>query len=203
MNKSLVNQKVKAILPALNRVAIAIILVLVLKFTGALSGITYITQVALLKTGFADVNAENAPEPAVFDYNFTLKDLEGNTVDFKDFKGKVIFLNLWATWCGPCRAEMPSIHNLYTSIDKDKVAFVMLSIDTGKNHHKVVSYIQDRGFTFPVYTPAGYLPKHLQVPSIPTTFIISKDGKVVSKNAGAANYDTEKFRQFLQGLADE
>src|SRR5690606_12751282 len=64
-----------------------------------------------------------------FNYAFTIKDLEGNIKSFDDYKNKVIFLNLWATWCGPCRAEMPSIQKLYNKTQSDDVVFIMLSID--------------------------------------------------------------------------
>ena len=118
----------------------------------------------------------------------------------KDLKGKVIFLNLWATWCGPCRLEMPSIQNLYNSVDKDKVAFVMLSLDQENQEGKIIQFIKDKGFTFPVYQPASALPNLLRVTTIPTTFIISPDGKVKSKKTGMANYDTEEMREFLKSL---
>jgi hypothetical protein len=76
----------------------------------------------------------------------------------------------------------------------------MLSLDTDENKGKVVKYIQDKEFTFPVYQPSGSLPEQLHVPSIPTTFVVGKDGKIKSKKIGTANYDTEKFKSFLEGL---
>jgi len=139
----------------------------------------------------------------VFDYNFSVKDLQGNAVDFNQFKGKVVFLNLWATWCGPCRAEMPSIHNLYHAVkDNDKIVFVMLSLDRADQQGKVVSYVNDKAFTFPVYMVSGNVNAQLEeVSSIPTTFVLSPDGKIASKKVGTANYDTPKFQQFLKELA--
>jgi thiol-disulfide isomerase/thioredoxin len=136
-----------------------------------------------------------------FNYNFKIKDLQGNVTDFKTFKGKTIFLNIWATWCGPCRIEMPSIQKLYDQVDKDKIVFVMLSIDREDSFEKVVSFVKEKEYTFPVYVPKGYLTDQLQVRTIPTTFVISPDGKIVSQEAGAANYDTEEFKKFLAGLA--
>lgn len=174
----------------------------VLKVTGALSNISYLTNVTLMKTGFMDIDPEITPYvDETFDYNFTVKDLNGKKLEISQLKGKVIFLNLWATWCGPCRVEMPSIQNLYNSIDQDKIAFVMLSLDQEELHPKIVQYIKDKEFTFPVYLPASPLPKLLRVNSIPTTFIISPDGKVKSKKMGAANYDTDEFRKFLSKMS--
>jgi thiol-disulfide isomerase/thioredoxin len=107
---------------------------------------------------------------------------------------------VWATWCGPCRAEMPSIQGLYNSIDHSKVEFIMLAVDQKDPYQRVPAYVKDKGYNFPVYYPAGDLPSLLRVSSIPATFVISKEGKVVFREAGAANYDTDEFRSFLQKL---
>lgn len=180
-----------------------IALFLVLRYTGALGSISTAAQSALLKTGAMDVSpADPAPVTAAkkFDYDFSLLDADGNRVDVASFKGKVIFINLWATWCGPCRVEMPSIQSLYNTVDKDKVVFVMLALDQKDPFNKVNKYIRDKEFTFPVYFPATSLPEMLQVRSIPTTFVINSQGVVVHKQMGTANYDTEEFKTFLKNL---
>jgi thiol-disulfide isomerase/thioredoxin len=183
---------------------VTVAFVLILRYTGALSGISYYTQSAVMKTGLMDATPKtNIAKPESFNYSFTVKDLNGTVVNMEQLKGKVIFLNLWATWCGPCRVEMPSIEALYNSVDKDKVAFVMLSLDTQENFNKVVKYIDDKEYSFPVYVIDKGLTKQLQVPSIPTTFIIGKDGSIKRKEVGAANYDTPKFKEFLNSLVAE
>lgn len=183
---------------------VTLALILILRYTGAISGISYVTQSAALKTGLMDADTEQSTgTPEAFDYRFTMKDLEGKVVNMEQFRGKVVFINLWATWCGPCRAEMPSIEALYKTVDTDKVAFVMLSLDREENFKKVVKYVADRDFTFPVYVIDQGLPEQLQVPSIPTTFVIGKDGTIKRKEVGTANYDTPKFRQFLKTLTEE
>ncbi len=179
---------------------IFVAVLLVLRYTGALSGISVLTGRALMETGIMDVNPE---EPAVakkFNYNFTIKDLNGNVLDVKDLKGKTIFLNLWATWCGPCRMEMPSIQNLYNQVDKEKIMFIMLSIDRQSDIEKIRSYIKDKEYTFPVYTPASLLPNQLQVGMIPSTFVVDSAGRIVASEKGAANYDTPEFKAFLEKL---
>jgi thiol-disulfide isomerase/thioredoxin len=177
-------------------------LMLVLRYTGALSGISYVTGRVLLATGAMDATIKETTVAKNFNYNFKITDLNGTVTDFKDLKGKTIFLNLWATWCGPCRYEMPSIQKLYDKVDKDKVVFVMLSLDHDKNSkEKVESFIKEKEYTFPVYLPKGYLPDQLQVRVIPTTFVISPDGKIASQETGAANYDTDDFHEFLRKLS--
>lgn len=180
----------------------ALLLVALLQLTGFMGTASFYAQSVALRTGFLDAGAEGLENSKQFDYNFTIKDLAGKKIDFKKYKGKVIFLNMWATWCGPCRAEMADIQKLYGQVDKDKVVFIMLSIDDDKNMAKVRSYISNKAFTFPVFMPSGNLPEQLQVPSIPTTFVLSKDGNVVAKEVGSKNYNTDKFKKFLEDLAN-
>jgi hypothetical protein len=98
---------------------------------------------------------------------------------------------------------MPSIQQLYEKMDKENVVFVMLAVDERGHFDKVVNYIRDKKFTFPVYVPHEFLPEQLMVRTIPTTFIINGKGKIEARETGAANYDTEKFVNFLNKLASE
>ena len=134
----------------------------------------------------------------VFNYNFSIRDNAGKQIAFEEFKGKVLFINLWATWCGPCRFEMPTIQQLYSEVDHDQIKFIMLSLDKEKTVGNVPGYLKSNGYTFPVYHPAGFLPEQLQVPYIPTTFIISKEGKIVAKEVGGINFNTPKFKKLLK-----
>ena len=179
-----------------------IFIFLLLKYTGALSEISYFTNGALIKTGVLNASAKPDGEKKVFDYNFKIADLNNNIVDVSEFKGKTIFLNLWATWCGPCRVEMPSIQRLYDQVDHNKIVFIVLSIDQKDPYNKVNNFIKEKGFSFPVYLPAGPLPSQLNVSSIPTTFIIDPNGRISSKEVGATNFDTGKFKNYLESLGN-
>ncbi len=195
------NPRLAKLITAIKPWAIFIGIFFLLKVTGLGSEISYVTQSALLKAGVLDIAPEESfVKEQSFDYDFSVKDLSGKKMNVKDLKGKVIFLNLWATWCGPCRVEMPSIQNLYNSVDKENVVFIMLSLDQEDQHSKIEKFITDKDFTFPVYQPASPLPKLLRVNTIPTTFIIGADGKVKSKKTGMANYDTEEMRGFLREI---
>ncbi|WP_229368346.1 TlpA family protein disulfide reductase [Telluribacter humicola] len=131
-------------------------------------------------------------------YDFTMTTLDGKIVTMESLKGKVIFLNQWATWCPPCRAEMPAIEKLYQLMDKDKVAFVMLSLDDDPT--KAERYVKQEEFSFPVYVPAGPFPQDFMSQAIPTTLILDTDGKIVQRIEGMANYNTDDFRQYLSSL---
>jgi thiol-disulfide isomerase/thioredoxin len=170
----------------------------VLYYTGAWTGLAGFANTALMKTGLMDIDVLDSNHEEEFNYNFTIKDDKGDTVDMNQFKGKVVFLNLWATWCGPCVAEMPSIQSLYNKVSKDKIVFVMLN--WFEEPGKVSKFVRKKEFTFPVYHVNGDVPPQLNVASIPTTLVISPDGKIVTKKTGTANYDTDKFKEFLESM---
>ncbi|MBK5277305.1 MAG: TlpA family protein disulfide reductase [Bacteroidia bacterium] len=190
------------LMSGLKPILIALLIVVGLQLSGFMGTASFYAHSAALRTGLFNASAEKMKKPKTFDYNFMIKDLEGTKISFEKFRGKVVFLNMWATWCGPCRAEMADIQKLYNSVDHDKVVFVMLSIDDDKNRAKVGSYVHNKSFTFPVFMPSGYLPEQLHVPSIPTTFVLSKDGKIIAKEVGSKNYNTDNFKKFLEDQAN-
>ena len=176
------------------------LLVFALYRAGAFQYVVSIAHTTVLQSGLVNASSVGNSK-TLFDYDFTIKELSGKKVDFKELQGKVIFLNLWATWCGPCRSEMASIQKLYEQVDPGKVSFVMLSLDKDSQLEKVKAYVASRSFTFPVYMPSGYLADQLQVPSIPTTFVITRDGMIDLKEVGMKNYNTPKFRKYLEALS--
>ncbi|MFM8911587.1 MAG: TlpA family protein disulfide reductase [Flammeovirgaceae bacterium] len=190
----------KEALSWIKALASAVLVIVVLKYTGLLSYVTQATQLVAIETGLLDASTD-VKEKEVFNYDFTVKNLNGETLNFDQYQGKVVFLNLWATWCGPCKVEMPAIQKLYESVGSDSIAFVMLSIDRERDQHKVSKYIKDKGFTFPVFVKSGDLTSQLNVPAIPTTFIIGKNGKIASKEVGTTNFNTPKFKKFLKDLS--
>ncbi len=147
----------------------------------------------------AVVEAAVAANSEMAGSGFKMVNLQGKQVSFESLKGKVVFMNIWATWCPPCIAEMPNIQKLYDKVGSDKIAFVMLSVDEG-GMDKVKKFIDKKGYTFPVYMPAGQLPQEFYSNSIPTTYIISPEGKIVAKQEGMADYNTKEVQEFLQGM---
>lgn len=131
------------------------------------------------------------------DFNLKLLDADGNTKSLEELKGKVIFMNMWATWCPPCIAEMPSIDKLHEEMG-DEVAFVMLSLD--QDFEKAKAFDKRKGYDLPIYALASNLPAMYQSSSIPTTFIIDAKGSLVLTHKGMADYSDPKFKKFLNGL---
>jgi len=153
-------------------------------------------QRLLLMTGLMDAN-EKVPieEQISTDYQLHLQDINGENVSLNDLKGQVIFINFWATWCPPCRAEMPEIQALYQEQKKD-VVFLMVALD--KDFEKAKKFVQKKEFDFPIYQSVSSLPEEFKSRSIPATFVVSTDGKIVFRREGIADYNNVAFRKILE-----
>lgn len=154
-------------------------------------------QGIILKTGIMQPSIDET-FTEVADYNFTLIDQEGNRKPFSDFEDKVIFLNFWATWCPPCIAEMPDIHGLYKEMNSNGIEFILISLDD--DFQKAKDFVKKKDFDFPIYKLASPLPKVYESRAIPTTYVISPEGKIVVRKSGMAKYNTKKFKRFLEEL---
>jgi len=131
--------------------------------------------------------------------NWVLYDLEGNQTTFKDLNNKPVFINIWATWCPPCIAELPSIEELYEDYG-NKVNFILIS---NEDIDKVKTFVANHQYDkLPFYLSAS-VPQNFSTNSIPATFIISKDGRVVVNKKGAARWNSGSSREILDKLIDE
>lgn len=155
-------------------------------------------QRGILATGIITPDIENHSEENTHsaDLNVPLLNSKGESVNMRDFEGKVIFMNVWATWCAPCVAEMPGINALYNEVKNENIAFVMLSVDD--SFKKAVAFRDRKGFDFEVYQLNGKLPKMYHSRSIPTTYVINADGNLVLAHKGMANYNSDEFKKHLR-----
>ncbi|MFC7356981.1 TlpA family protein disulfide reductase [Jejudonia soesokkakensis] len=131
--------------------------------------------------------------------DWSLVTIEGESINLASSEGNVILINLWATWCPPCIAEMPSLQNLYNDY-KYSVDFYFPS---SEEKEILQMFLQKKGYTFPVYRFNEQPPLQLQSQSIPATFVISKKGEIVIKKIGPADWDSEKVRGILDRLVAE
>lgn len=131
--------------------------------------------------------------------DFTLKTLKGETVSLKDYRGRLIFLNFWATWCGPCRAEMPSMQRLWEEFKEED--FVILAINIQEESKLVSSFMNERGLSFPVLLDEkGKVARTYGVRGIPTTFFLNPEGEIIGKAVGARDWDSEESFELIREL---
>jgi thiol-disulfide isomerase/thioredoxin len=149
------------------------------------------------KTLESRLETPSFPSTTLADYDWTVKSLAGQDFKMADTKGKVVFLNFWATWCPPCVAEMPSIQQLHEKLKDEGVVLVCISNEEAS---KVSRFVNEKGFTFPIYTIRGAPPAVFKTRGIPATFILSPDGKIAFRHIGSAKWDDDKSIDFIKGL---
>ncbi len=134
------------------------------------------------------------------DYNWKLEDLSEQPVQFSRFKGKTVFLNIWATWCGPCVGEMPSIARLAENprLKGKNIEFVCVSTDDSTD--TVVRFVRDKNWPMTVLR-AQSLPPVFLTEAIPATYIITPGGRIVAAEVGANDWDRTDVVAFLEKAA--
>lgn len=134
--------------------------------------------------------------------SFSFRDKAGKTVSTAELKGKVVFINFWATWCPPCRAEMSSLNEMYNELEGDN-GLVFLFINEDENAAKAKSYLQNQGFAIPLLTRSGTVPPEIFSGTLPTTVVLNKDGKLVYRKEGIGAYNHAKFKAQLKNLLQD
>lgn len=144
-----------------------------------------------------DIKEEKTVVPDLDGIKF--KNAKGEIVDLGELKGKVVFLNFWATWCPPCRAEMPSINKLYTQF-KDDADVVFIFVDGDGDLPKAGAFMEARNYQMPVFKAESNVPNQIFSGSLPTTVIFDKQGRISLKHEGMADYSSKKIIDFLMKL---
>lgn len=144
-----------------------------------------------------------APKPGRLAPNFTLPDLNSVKVDLSSYKGRVVLVTFWATWCTSCLGHMRSLETLYKKIRGPKFGVLAISTDRG-NRRAVESYAGRCGLTYPVLLDSkNKVADTYRVWSTPTTFIVGKDGVIVEKIVGERNWLSDRYVKKLQKLIEE
>jgi len=135
--------------------------------------------------------------------NFKLEALDGSTVTLEQLKGKVVFLNIWATWCVPCREEMPSMETLYDELRTNR-DFVMLAVSQDTKGRLVVApYVEKNGYHFKVLLdPENKVGEAYDVSGVPETFIIDREGRIVAHHMGAFDWSRPDVKDALTQLLE-
>ncbi len=141
------------------------------------------------------------PVPVSYDApELTLENLAGESVALRDFRGQVVLVNMWATWCPPCKAEMPDLQAYYTAHQPE--GFVLLSINDGDSAAEVRDFVSDYGLTFPVLLdPHSLSEKAFKTISLPSSYVIDRDGTVRLAWKGAIS--REVLEDYVTPLIEE
>ncbi len=133
---------------------------------------------------------------------FELKDLDGVTRTLGSYRGKVVFLNFWATWCGPCRSEMPSMQRVHEQLRGEGLQIVAVNLQ--ESNDQVRRFMKELGLDFTVLMDrTGMVGAQYGARSIPTTYLIDRNGKIFARAIGAREWDTpEMIATFRTVLKD-
>lgn len=165
-------------------------------------------QQGLMKLGFFKPKLETPKEPTQVTQQVAAVSTseaasfvndKKEAIQTSDLKGKVVFINFWATWCPPCRAEMPSIQVLYDKFkDDDQVVFLIVEIDG--NIEGTAKFLTEQKIELPIVYPNGDIPATWLGGSIPTTVILDKSGNIAAREEGMYDYGTKEAEDFIRNL---
>lgn len=158
--------------------------------------IAHVTEPALSGSGNESDGSENDAS------DFTFQREKGQKIQLSELRGKVVFINLWATWCPPCRAELPSIAKLYHHFkDNPDVFFLLLNEDNTQvyNSGKVQTFLKKNGYSLPVYRLMSKRPTFYKG-TLPTTVVLDKQGRIRFKKEGASNFSGDTFIKDIAAL---
>jgi len=129
-------------------------------------------------------------------------DLAGTDVSFEDYLGQVVLVNVWATWCGPCRVEMPSIQAVHERYRDQGFTVLAVSIDAGPGHRdKVIEFAEEYELDFPILLdPEGRIGGIFQTVGVPETFVLDREGRIVKRLIGATNWDSKGNQALIEEL---
>ena len=136
--------------------------------------------------------------------DFTLKDMDGESYALHDFRGKVVLINFWATWCPPCRKEMPALEALYKKLGDE--SFAVLAVNQWEDPDHVFAYTGELNVfpTFPIlFDPESAISEDYGVKGLPTSFLIDKKGQLVYRAVGGRDFDHAEVERLIRGLQAE
>ncbi len=148
---------------------------------------------------FSPKAIEEEEREVLGDFSWKLREVNGTAANLSESEGKVVLINLWATWCPPCIAEMPSFQELYNDYG-GQVEFYFVS---NEKRTTINAFLNKNEYNFPVYQSLDQPPSKLNSNALPTTYIIDKKGKIVMNKTGVANWNSKKTRVLLDELLSE
>jgi len=165
---------------------------------GIFLGLTGLDSLAAERQGVQSLPALSAPFAAP---EFSLTGEDGNRYRLSDYRGQVVVVNFWATWCPPCRYEMPAMERAYQKLKDEKI--VLLAVNVGEDEETVFAFTGQYPVSFPLLLDRdGTVVKQYPVIGLPTTFVIDPRGKVTHRAVGGREWDDEALLDHLRRLRD-
>jgi thiol-disulfide isomerase/thioredoxin len=149
------------------------------------------------------IRPEQVREGRLADYNWDMQDLNGEPFSLSKYRGKTVFLNVWASWCKPCLAELPSISRLAENEKLKDVVFLCVSIDESPD--PVLQFVkkQVRPITATIVWSSGEIPEVFAAEAIPATFLIAPDGRIAKHEIGSRGWNDPEVVQLLESLSEK
>jgi peroxiredoxin len=164
-------------------IIIGVITLLLPLWVGAASNLTELSRKAIAK-------------------EFSLPDLDGNVHNLSSYRGKVVLINFWATWCPPCRQEMPSMQRVWEKF-RDR-GFVILALDVGEDDETILPFVMEHDLDFPVLLDQdSKVVKKWPVRGLPTSFLLDTKGRLVYRAIGGREWDDSAFEKIILKLLEE
>ncbi len=136
--------------------------------------------------------------------DFSLLDSDGRKISLKDFKGKVVILHLWATWCKPCKEEFPLFEKMYQRVKDKDVIFIPVSIDTRATQVEVDAVAKKLGATFPVFLArSGSITDKYWTWGVPVTYFVDKKGQIAGRVLGPRDWASDSANNLINALLEE
>lgn len=141
--------------------------------------------------------------------DFRMDRLGGGEMGLSDLQGQVVLVNIWATWCAPCRHEMPSMQRLYEALSDEPFEILAVSVDArpgetdvgGRPGGDLAAFAEELGLTFPIlHNPSGDIQRLYQTTGVPESFLVGKDGVIVKKVAGSTEWDAPQNQELIRRL---
>ncbi len=156
-------------------------------------------------TGPGEVAAQEAAPDGLTvyghaDYDWTIRPLDGEPVPLEAFRGRVLFINLWASWCTPCVRELASIERLRDRLADTDVEFLIVAAE---GERPVRTFLRKYGYDLPIYLEVDPIPAAYGMRGLPTTWVVDREGRILILRHGEAVWDTDEVEGFVRGVWDQ
>jgi thiol-disulfide isomerase/thioredoxin len=159
---------------------------------------------ALVRGEAAELRAQETAEDGVVvygraDYEWTIRPLDGEPVELEAFRGKVLFINLWASWCTPCIREMETIERLRRRLADTDVEFLIVAAEGERPMRR---HLRKYRYDLPIYLEVDRIPEAFGVRGLPTSWLVDRAGRILVLRHGEAVWDTDEVEAFVRAVAD-